>query len=334
MRTVLLTGAGGSGTVDIIRSLKASGRYRIVALDASFYSRGFSLADAGYVVPFATDRQFVTSLEQIYAKEHPNFVIPLVDEEIPHFHALAKKLGPQGPQVVAPRREFCEATLDKWKTYSLLHEAGIPTPETHLASEVSGSLFPAVVKPRDGRGSREVAYLNGPKDLKKFLQERCRTADHYVVQRQAVGTEYTVSVVVALSGEVLAVVPKEVLIKKGITQVGATRQHAGIDTLCRSIQTKLKADGPFNVQLILERGDQPTVIEINPRYSTTVALTLASGINEVDVVLRHAMGETVSGLNFQPNLLMIRHQTQEFMSEGEWPPKQVQTLKAGEAMVS
>src|SRR5262245_61403523 len=35
-----------------------------------------------------------------------------------------------------------------------------------------------------------------------------------------------------------------------------------------------------DVQLILD--GTPRVIEINPRYSTTMALTLASGVNEVD----------------------------------------------------
>ena len=137
------------------------------------------------------------------------------------------------------------------------------------------------------------------------------------------GQEYTVSSVVGLGGPTLAVVPKEVMAKRGITQVGITRVVLEIDRLCRGIQDRLHADGPFNVQLIMSENGIPYVIEINPRYSTTVALTIAAGLNEVDVVIRHALGEPIEPLIFQANLVMIRYHTQLYRLEAEWPPSNV-----------
>ncbi len=64
----------------------------------------------------------------------------------------------------------------------------------------------------------------------------------------------------------------------------------------------------------------PRVFEINPRYSTTVALTLAAGIDEVDVVIRSALGEDVGELRFEPDLMMLRYTAQVYVKEGEWHP--------------
>jgi predicted ATP-grasp superfamily ATP-dependent carboligase len=62
------------------------------------------------------------------------------------------------------------------------------------------------------------------------------------------------------------------------------------------------------------------VIEINPRYSTTMALTLASGVNEVDAVLRHARGEDPGPLTFEPDLMMLRYTAQVYVKEHDWAP--------------
>ena len=320
---VLITGAGGAGTIEIIQSLRAIGGYRIIAVDASEHAAGFALADSGYVIPLATSENFMAVVGDLIGKEQPDFAIPLVDEEILLFHRILSEYGTGKICVVAPTKEFCAAALDKWLTFIKLRDADILTPRTSLASHADDCVFPAVIKPRDGRGSRELAYLTAPDELASYLTRAPRKADCYIVQEHVAGQEYTVSVVVGLGGPTLAVVPKEVIVKRGITQVGVTRVLPEVDRLCCDIQDRLRADGPFNVQLIMSQDRTPYVIEINPRYSTTVALTIAAGINEVDVVIRHALGKPIEPLKFQPNLLMIRHYTQMYTSEATWPPANV-----------
>jgi len=315
---VLLSGAGGAGTIEIIRSLKETGRYRIVGIDASPYAFGLKLADVGYVVPFATDPEFRGVLELILVRERPNYIIPLVDEEILVFHDLADQFN---TRVVAPTPEFCRLALDKWLTYQALQKAHIPTPRSWLGTYDLGKIeYPAVVKPRLGRGSRGLAYLQKSRDLAEYLRNAPEPPQKYIVQRRIEGTEFTVSVVVGLDGSILTVVPKEVIIKCGITLVGVTRRVPQIESVCRQIQKRLQADGPFNVQIIMDDEGNPYVIEINPRYSTTVALTIAAGANEVDLVIRHAQGETIQeSIDFTPDLMMIRYYTHLYTPESQWP---------------
>lgn len=320
---VFITGAGGSGVIAVIQSLRELG-YTVVAGDASVYSAGLGLADRGYVIPFGVDPAFETALREIIANERPDFVIPTVDEEIPVVHRVVAREFPD-VRVLTPRLAFCEAMLDKWQMFQLLSSAGISVARTWLASEAASCTYPAVVKPRVGRGSRGLAYLDSASDLAKYLADVRQPSDRYVVQTRALGVEYTTSAVVTLDNTMLATVPKEVVSKVGITHVGTTRNVPAIEALCRAIRDRLDPCGPFNVQLILTADGTPIVFEINPRYSTTVALTLAAGVNEVDEVIRHALGEPAVSLAFETDLVMIRYTTQLYVKEREWSPRDLRT---------
>jgi carbamoyl-phosphate synthase large subunit len=330
MTKVLLTGGGGAHTHSVLRSLTNLG-YEVLSADASLYAVGTAFAKRGFVIPFAVEPAFEQAMRKIVEQERPDFVIPLVDEEIAIVHRLVAKHFAPSVRVVAPRLEFCEATLDKWKMYEQLSAAGLAVAPTWLASDAQGCTYPAIIKPRTGRGSRGLAYLSNRRDLERYLHEAREPHDQYVVQKRIDGAEYTTSAVVALDGKVLAVVPKEVLSKRGITQLGATRINTAIDRLCRSIQQQLRADGPFNVQLMLREDGQPFVFEINPRYSTTSVLTLAAGINEFDEIMRHARGEPPRQLTWEPDLVMIRHATELYVRESEWQPDDLRATRSSKS---
>lgn len=315
---LFFTGGGGAGTIEAVKSLKALG-YEIVTADATPSSAGLSWADRAYVIPFGADDKFLDALREIVRREQPHYIIPLVDEEIPKVHRFVREEMPQ-LTIVGPTLEFSELTLDKWTMAQALAKHGLSVARTWLASAAADATYPAIVKPRHGRGSRGLAFLDGVADLHAYLGAAAKDADHYIVQERLQGPEFTTSVVVGLDGKLLAIVPKEAADKRGITQVGITRNVPAIDELCRGITRALDPRGPYNVQLILGDDGVPRVIEINPRYSTTMALTLASGVNEVDAVLRHARGEDPGQLTFTPDLMMLRYTAQIYVKESEWRP--------------
>lgn len=314
---ILFTGGGGAGTIEAVKALKDSGRYEVLTADATPTSAGFSFADRSYVVPFGADDRFVPALREIVRREQPHYLVPLVDEEIPKVHAFVRAEAPT-IKVIAPKPAFCDLVLDKWTMAGALIEHGLSVATTWLASDAFGATYPAVVKPRQGRGSRGLAFLDGPNDLAAYLVGK--QPDRFIVQERLVGPEFTTSVVVGLDDTLLAVVPKEAAEKRGITQVGITRAVPEIDLLCRGLTRALAPNGPFNVQLILGADRVPRVIEINPRYSTTMALTLASGVNEVDAVVRHDRGEDPGRLEFEPDLMMLRYTAQIYVKERDWKP--------------
>src|SRR5512135_1309378 len=151
MHKIFFTGGGGAGTIEAVKALKALG-YEVITADATPSSAGFSFADRAYVVPFGSDDRFVDALREIVRRERPDVIVPLVDEEIPKVHAFVRDEAP-GLRVIAPRPEFCDLVLDKWTMAQALATHGLSVATKHLASDAGRATYPAIVKPRQGRGS-------------------------------------------------------------------------------------------------------------------------------------------------------------------------------------
>ncbi len=314
---VLFTGAGGSGTIYILKKFKEMPEYRTTVVDMNQHAVGLHVADKGYVVPPVLAENYFEVIKKIVEKENITILVPLIDEEILGMLELGKTLN---IPVLVPEKQFIELTLDKLKTSNELKKLGLPTPNTWTYEEFekikNQGVFPKIVKPIVGRGSRGFAQLKTISDYEEYMKNTTYDKKDLIIQDFIEGTEYTVSVVAAKDGRTIAVVPKEIILKKGITKAGVTRENKTIDDLCRKIQEKLKGNGPFNVQLIIDKQNIPYVIEINPRYSTTVTLTIEAGINEVDLLIKDKLGiEQTEPKTFKKNLVMLRYEDQIFLDE-------------------
>lgn len=315
-KTVLLTGAGGPASAGMVSVLRKWG-YRIIAVDMRRYASAFYLADKAYVIPAGNSPEFLPALQQICDKESVDAIVSVVDEELPH----TLEMEPRGVQVIQPRSEFVALCLDKYRCMAELRKIGINAPQTWLATEIApDACYPLFIKPRIGRGSRGIGKVNSRDELKSFLATSAYPAEQLLAQEFLAGTEFTVSVVVWRDGEVQAVVPKEIISKVGITKLAVTRQNQRIHDLCITIQKQFAADGPFNVQLSLNEAGEPSPFEINPRFSTSITLTMAAGIDELGGLLSQALfgkkSHRFSG--WKEGIVLIRHTTDQFMAEQEY----------------
>ena len=315
-KTVLLTGAGGpapSGMISVLRKWK----YRIITVDVLPHSPAFFLSDKSYVVPAGNSKEFLPKLKEICETEKVDAVISVVDEELPNVIELEKL----GIKVIQSELDFTNLCLDKYKCMNKLREVGLAAAETWLATEVPENVsYPLFIKPRVGRGSRGIGKVENRKELAEFLKKSHYTAESLLCQPYLPGTEFTVSVVVWRDGEVQAVVPKEIISKIGVTKMAITRKNKKIHQLCSNIQEKLKANGPFNVQLKLDGQGDPVVFEINPRFSTSITLTMASGVDELGGLLSQALfgKESFKFNEWHDGEVMLRHTTDQFISESEF----------------
>jgi len=90
--------------------------------------------------------------------------------------------------------------------------------------------------------------------------------------------------------------------------------------LCKDIQKHFKADGPFNVQLVLDHEGEPWPFEINPRFSTSITLTNAAGVDELGGLLSQALfgRESYQFSEWQEGVVLIRHTTDQFITEAQF----------------
>ena len=309
-RTVLLTGGGGGGSIAVCRSLQSLGCYRVIMADADPWAAGLLFGDAKYTVPFGNKPEFPSVIKEIIEKEEVDVLVPLVDEEIIPSLQLKKK-GLRA-KVLLPTEDFCNTSLDKYKCMeALIHVEGGPiSPMGYLAvtENIENKLsFPMFAKPRFGRGSRGIQVIRDRDDLNGFLRIRRSSLENWVIQEYLEGIEYTVSVAVDKNNELMGVIPKRVVNKRGVTITAYTENVPAIDRICEIITRKLNPSGPFNVQTFVDASGKPFVFEINPRYSTTVALTIAAGFNEVDILIRRLFDEEIQKPEIKWNLAMLRH---------------------------
>jgi carbamoyl-phosphate synthase large subunit len=146
--------------------------------------------------------------------------------------------------------------------------------------------YPAVVKPISGRGSRGVHIISSKEELGGYLALYKKKFEDVLVQQHIEGEEYTISVIVNDQNEIIGIVPKRAIEKRGITRIAVVEHNALIEKNMRVIVDKLRPCGPFNVQLKL-LNNKIYIFEINPRLSTTAVLTDKAFGNEVELCLKY-----------------------------------------------
>lgn len=313
MKTVLLTGGGGAGTIAAARSLKRLGNYKVILGDMYEWTAGLRFADKSYVLPAGGDERFIKAVEEIIVNEKVDVLVPLVDEEILKVYDFKKKFPKL--KILLPESSFSEIVLDKMELVFMLKSLKLPYPKTRLALDsLAGLNYPVIIKPRRGRGSRNVMEINSKNQIQAYKVLTGMAEKDILIQEKILGKEFTVSVAVNEYGKVFAVVPKEIICKRGVTIAAVTRKNSHIEELCLNIQERLKPNGPFNVQLVLTEDNVPIVFEINPRFSTTIALTLEAGINEIDV-LSNDKEYLECPMPYAENLVMTRFYDQLFFGE-------------------
>ncbi len=287
MKTVLFTGGGGAGTEALDRLL--SDRYIVHFADADDQAKPPSFsADRWHVIPPASaphglvNTAFVPALTALCERLGVDVLVPGCDEEL---RPIAMRRGEFPCDVLLPSFDFVATHLDKLASTRHLERCGIPVPETRRLVPRKGQtdwpLMPCVLKPREGRGSRDVALVSFPAQGEAHITASGRAAIDYITQERLVGQEYTVTVVADQAMRLCAIVPVHVALKRGITLRGETDAHPGVIAACRRIHAADPFSGCVNIQLFAS-GDDIRPFEINPRVSTTTCLAIAAGVNIIE----------------------------------------------------
>jgi carbamoyl-phosphate synthase large subunit len=301
---VLVTGAGGPAGVAVIKDLKARGHH-VIAVDADESAVGLRLADEYAVVPKFSDPTYIASLVRTATVTNTQALICTVAEEYPALHAGAPFLGEAHVKTLLPSLEAGVTCTDKWLFAECMRAAALAGPVTGLGSD-EGVPGPWVVKPRFGRGSRDVFYCT----TRRELAEALRHCPEPIVQQRVIGREFTCDVLMDASGTMAGAVPRWRLeTKAGISTKGETFDNDAVTHLCGQVLKTVGHIGPANVQGFVCDDGSVVVHEVNPRFSGGLPLSLASGAQLVEEYLRAVMGATVrpERLVSRPGVKMMRY---------------------------
>jgi carbamoyl-phosphate synthase large subunit len=281
---VLVTGAGGPAGIAVVRRLVALG-HRVVAVDCDWTAAGMALAAAGSTVPRADHPRFLDALLGVGAAHGADALVSTVAEELPALTAGAGRLAAAGLATWLPRLDAVEVCCDKGAFARRLADARVAhPPTTDDPGRLSVVPGPWIVKPRAGRGSRGVRALD---DARAVAAALARDAG-LIAQTRLAGREFTADALIARDGRLLTVVPRwREETRGGISVKGTTFDSEAVTTVVAAALDAVGLTGPANVQGFVDDAGTATVVEINPRFSGGLPLTLAAG---ADVVAAYLAG--------------------------------------------
>ena len=279
---ILVTGAGGDIAQAMVRTIRSYfEEAKVVGCDLTPQPIASINLDAFYVSLEVTDPLYITRIQEICQIEEIDLIIPVPEPEIEFFSREKSKIS---LKVLLANEAAVEVGLDKLATSKFMLQLGNYAPRTFSKFQGSDLKFPVLVKPRSGRGSRNVFICKTIEDVEYHQQN----PDPMIFQEllEPADMEVTCGIYASNHGKVWSIQ----LLRKlsgGRTSWARVIKNEEISALCEEIARGLSLRGAINVQLILtEHG--PKVFEINPRYSSTVEMRhrlgfmdLVWGIEEV-----------------------------------------------------
>ncbi|RMB60205.1 ATP-grasp domain-containing protein [Tessaracoccus antarcticus] len=306
--TILVTGAGGAAAVTLIRALCE--QHTIIAADMDPFAVGLYLVPAGQrvLLPRGDDPGFVTALLREARERGVDLVIPTVDVELPGVSAAADDFAETGIRLLVESPATLDQCLDKWA----LVQACAPTvrvPVTVVLDEdvTSATLealgTPFIIKPRRGAGGRGFAVI----DNESMLEGHPRDGSH-ILQEFLPGEEFSIDVLARPDGHIVAAVPRlRDKVDSGIAVAGRTVHDDGLIAFGRSVAEAIGVVGVVNVQVRRARDGSAALLEVNPRFPGTMALTMASGINMPELAVDAIFGDPLpDSLDFT-EIAVVRH---------------------------
>ena len=300
---VLVTGVGGAAGIAVLRAL--AGSRPTVGADCDPLAAGLHLADDAGVLPRADDPTFVEHLLKLAARTGATTLVCTVAEELPALDAARTELDRAGLRHWLPSAAAVAASVDKWAFAQACAAVGVPTPATGDAT-ADGVPGPWIVKPRNGRGSRDVHACDDAAELAWALAR----VPEPIVQTRLTGTEFTVDVLVDRDGTLAGAVPRWRLVTKaGISTVGRTFDAPDVVAGVAALLAAVGLTGPACVQGFVAEDGTFAFTEVNPRFSGGLPLSLAAGADLVGEYVRGADGLAVrpQRLVHRPGVTMMRH---------------------------
>lgn len=280
---VLVTGVGGAAGVAVVRGLAHRHDVHVFAADMDGWASGLYLvpADSRRLLPPGASAEFVPTLAEIVRADEIDVVISTVDVELTALAARREEIAPA--VLAAASQATLELALDKYSLAERCRDI-VNVPTTLLAGPdalAAHWTFPVIAKPRAGAGGRGVRVVPDRAAL-----EALPTDEGLIVQDLLPGEEYSVDVIAAADGRVVAAVPRvRERVDSGVAIAGRTVHDPELEGAAAAVARAIGLVGVANVQLRRDRNGRAALLEVNPRFPGSLPLTIASGVDIPSLVV-------------------------------------------------
>jgi carbamoyl-phosphate synthase large subunit len=288
----------------------------LVGIDTDPLAPALQIVDKGYIVPAVGCKDYVSTLAAICRREEIDFVLPLIDPDIPVLAVARPILEATGASVAVVSPIAAAITADKWRTNRFFQDLGLTTPTSWLPEHIGDAAltYPLFVKPRAGSAGKDAFRVENRRELDFFLDYVAEP----MIQQCIDGAEITSDVLCDLEGTLLGVVSRRrIEVRSGEVAKGVTIHSQSVIDACARIAYELPAVGPITVQCLM-LGEIPCFTEINARLGGGVPLGIAAGLDVPLLLLSRCAGMPVDAPPlgvYQTDLHITRFDDAFFLTE-------------------
>jgi len=266
------------------------------------------------------EEAYIRRIEEICRLEKVDVIYPSLDPEVYLFAKNKQRFAQQGILAAVPDSDVIRIPMDKALTIRAAQRVGFPCPQTWFPDSLADveripqeSSPPWIVKPRFTAHGANMIFVDDPADLGGAYARVSSGQDSPIIQEYVEGgLRRNYYVTVDRDGEILSILAPEVT-RTHRTGFKVSSKHCVsastgpyVDEL-RALLRELGLWGGYTVQTQIDpRDGKPKLLEINPRFGQHLWWRTGLGVNEPQICLQLARGETPSGnFRFPDGVLLL-----------------------------
>ena len=315
---ILVTCVGSAPSKAVVEALKKSKKYNfnIIGIDMVDICAGTFLCDKFLKFPSFKDNNFKDKIFKLIEDNNIHFIVPTYSKEL-NFWADFKTIIEEkynNCKVVSNNSEVINIANNKNNTIEFCKKNNILFPEVFTLNDIDKNFddYPIIIKPHEGSGATGIYKCD---NYDAFMKHKEILNEQHLIQKFITGSEYTCDVVSNLNEHVISVIPKRrIKIVNGAAVQSITEKNEKVIEYVKNVAIKIKNKYTMNVQVIEDiTNGKIYMVEINPRFPTSLPLTIAAGVNIPEILVDNYFNINNINIKFKNNLTMYRHYTEYFI---------------------
>jgi len=310
--SVLIAGIGGGSLgLEMFKSLRHVGGYRLIGTDISEKAYGFNEEgfEQTYLLRRSSPRKYALQILEICRRHTVNAIAPGAEEVHKIISNNRDIFEKEEILLMLNSKEVVELCSNKSETMRFLSKQGVCIPisrDVTTAVDVNGfDRYPCVIKPTAASGGSNLVFIAEDEQEAKFFVEYLIRRGYKATLQEYIASnnEFTVGVLSTPTGEILGSIAlkrflepklsyslryKDRVISSGWSQ-GEINDFRKVRKQAEYIAQLLNSRWALNIQGRVDKQGVFYPFEINPRHSGTTYLRALAGFNEPDIILQYCL---------------------------------------------
>ena len=272
------------------------------------WTPSLQFCDSYHMVAPTFSDEHLKQLEEIIKNENLNAVLPGNDYDLDFLQAVRNRPVWQSVKILDAGSNQ-GVFLSKSQSADFFKSVELKVPDIYQKpSDVNKAM---ILKEDRGHGSINQYIVNDSIDASRYWNRLKQP----FLQEFIEGVEYTIDVFSSEDYETINVCPRiRQKVRAGVSDVGEVHLNRELIDLLLPKLPLFKLRGPWNVQCIL-RDSTFYFLEVNPRFSGGVPLSIAAGCDLVQNLVEWYLGISLTKFDsLQDGLIMMKYEQELFVS--------------------